>query len=82
MLSALGLSNPEGTTLFGPHSLLLDYGACGWVIIHVVFFLILAHHRLGLMIHLYTAVLMMTDIIFIYMFYYPFVAMVMCVERE
>ena len=72
------LKNPHNDWL----KILFDYGVCGWVVMHAVFFMILARHRLGLMIYLYTAMLMMTDNIFIYMFYYPFVAMAMCVERE
>ena len=69
-----------------PHNdwlkILFDYGVIGFLVIHAVFFLIFARHRLGLMIYLYNTVLMMTDNVFIYMYHYPFIALMMCAERE
>jgi hypothetical protein len=68
--------------LINPHNdwlkILFDYGVAGFVAIHLVLFLILARHRLGLMIYVYSATLMMTDNIFIYMFYQLFVSVSMC----
>ena len=69
-----------------PHNdwlkILFDYGLLGTFVMHLIFFMILTRHRLGLMIYIYTATLMVTDNIFIYMFYYPFIAMIMCVESR
>ena len=73
-------------TLWNPHNdwlkILFDYGLAGFAAIHAVLFLNLARHRLGLMIYLYSATLMMTDNVFIYMFYHPFVAIMMCTARH
>lgn len=69
-----------------PHNdwlkVLFDYGILGFVCVHAVLLLNFVRHRLGIMLYVYTATLMMTDNIFIYMFYFPFVAMMMCVERQ
>jgi hypothetical protein len=68
--------------LINPHNdwlkILFDYGLIGFVGLHVVLLLTLARHRLGLMIYIYGATLMLTDNVFIYMFYHLFVAMIMC----
>ncbi|GAA0606128.1 hypothetical protein GCM10009416_49270 [Craurococcus roseus] len=74
----------EGSEV-NPHNdwlkILFDYGMAGFVAMHVVLFLNLARHRLGLMLYLYTASAMVTDNVLIYMFYHPFIALVMCAER-
>jgi hypothetical protein len=76
----------SGDFELNPHNdwlkVLFDYGILGFVGVHAVLVLNLVRHRLGIMMYIYTATLMMTDNIFIYMFYFPFVAMVMCVQRQ
>jgi O-antigen ligase len=75
----------EVTANLNPHNdwlkVMFDYGILGLCVVHMMFFLILARHRLGIMMYLYTATLMMTDNVFIYLYYYPFIAMAMCTER-
>jgi hypothetical protein len=74
------------TILQNPHNdwlkILFDYGAIGFVAIHSILFANLARHRLGLMIYIYTATLMVTDNVFIYMFYHAYVALIMCTARK
>jgi hypothetical protein len=76
----------DNFSLANPHNdwlkLLFDYGVVGFAAMHAVLFLNLARDRLGLMLYVYTATLMMTDNIFIYMFYYPFVVMIMRIVRR
>lgn len=71
------LSNPHNDWL----KILYDYGYLGFAAIHVVMFLTLARHRLGLMIYLYSATVMITDNVFIYLFYQTFIALVMYAAR-
>jgi hypothetical protein len=72
--------------LINPHNdwlkIVFDYGFVGFVGLHAVLLLTLARHRLGLMIYLYSATLMLTDNVFIYMFYHLFVAMIMCASAQ
>ena len=77
-ISEVFQSNPHNDWL----KILFDYGVIGFLVIHAVFFLIFARHRVGLMIYLYNTVLMMPDNVFIYMYHYPFIALIMCAERE
>lgn len=62
--------------------ILFDYGLVGFVVIHAVLFLNLARNRFGLMAYLYDATLMMTDNVFIYMFYWAFLFMMMRAARQ
>jgi hypothetical protein len=72
--------------LINPHNdwlkIVFDYGFIGLVGLHAVLLLTLARHRLGLMIYLYSATLMLTDNVFIYMFYHLFIAMIMCASVQ
>ena len=76
----------EDYAMLNPHNdwlkIMFDYGIFGSAVVHAVLFLNLTRHRLGLMIYIYTAVLMITDNVFIYMFYYPFVVLIMSTQRE
>lgn len=69
-----------------PHNdwlkVLVDYGVIGTILVHRIFFLMFVRHPLGLMIYLYTAVLMVTDNVFIYLYYHAFIALMMCTKRE
>ena len=75
----------EFAPLQNPHNdwlkVLYDYGIIGFFGIHYILFRTLGEHRLGLMLYVYSATLMMTDNIFIYMFYHPFVMLMMCAAR-
>jgi O-antigen ligase len=71
------LGNPHNDWL----KILFDYGIFGFFCLHAIWFLTLTRHRLGIMIYLYSATLMMTDNVFIYMFHQVFVAMMMCTGR-
>jgi hypothetical protein len=71
------LGNPHNDWL----KILFDYGTFGFLSLHAILFLTLTRHRLGIMIYLYSATLMMTDNVFIYMFHQVFVAMMMCTGR-
>jgi O-Antigen ligase len=72
--------------LINPHNdwlkILFDYGLIGFVGMHIVLLMTFGRHRLGLMVYLYSATLMLTDNIFIYMFYHLFLAMIMCASRR
>jgi hypothetical protein len=71
-------SNPHNDWL----KILFDYGAFGFVVLHAVIFRVLCEHRLGVMLYLYGAVLMLTDNVFIYMFYHPFVLLMVSAARR
>ena len=72
--------------LVNPHNdwlkILFDYGVVGFIAMHVVLYRILAEHRLSLMLYIYGAVVMMTDNILIYMFYHPFVLLMLSAARR
>ena len=72
-------------TANNPHNdwlkILFDYGIVGFVAMHVVLVRLLCEHRLGILLYLYGAVVMMTDNIFIYMFYHPFVLLLISAAR-
>lgn len=60
-----------------PHNdwlkILFDYGLVGFVVMHGVLYLIFSSSRWGRIFYVYTAILMITDNVLIYMFYYAFV---------
>jgi hypothetical protein len=62
--------------------ILYDYGVIGLVVMHIVLFHTLTGHRLGVMLYLYGATVMMTDNILIYMFYHPFVMLMIATSRR
>lgn len=72
-------------TANNPHNdwlkILFDYGIVGFIAIHGILLRNLTENRLGILLYLYSAVVMMTDNIFIYMFYQPFVLLLICVAR-
>ena len=77
-LARVEASNPHNDWL----KIFFDYGAFGFIIMHAVLFRVLCEHRLGVMLYIYGAVLMMTDNVFIYMFYHPFVLLMVAAARE
>ena len=76
--SDAGLQNPHNDWL----KVLYDYGIIGFIVVHMVLYRTLTEHRLGLMLYVYGATLMMTDNIFIYMFYHPFVMLMLSAARR
>lgn len=72
--------------LVNPHNdwlkILYDYGVLGFIALHAIIYWTYREHRLALMLYLYTAIVMMTDNIFIYMFYHPFMMMMMSAARR
>ncbi|TDH57866.1 O-antigen ligase domain-containing protein [Dankookia rubra] len=68
-----------------PHNdwlkIIIDYGVIGFVVFHLVFLIITRVSRLGIMIYLYNATLMVTDNVLIYMIYHPFLVLIACVAR-
>ena len=72
------LNNPHNDWL----KILYDYGVLGFLVIHLILFRTLCEHRLGRMLYIYGAFIMMTDNIFIYMFYHPFVLLMICAARR
>lgn len=83
---ALLTEKTASATSNNPHNdwlkIFYDYGVLGLVVIHVVLFRTLLEHRVGLMLYIYGAALMMTDNIFIYMFYHPFVLLLVAAARH
>ncbi len=63
-----------------PHNdwlkLLFDYGALGFIGGHVILYVTLARNSLGVMVYVYTAILMMTTNPIVYMFYFVFAFLV------
>ena len=85
-----GAADAAVTEIFAPlmntHNdwlkLFYDYGIVGFVIVHVVMFRTLTENRLGTLLYIYGATLMVTDNIFIYMFYHPFVMLMLSAARR
>lgn len=75
------LIDRKGHIATNPHNdwlkLFFDYGIVGFAGAHVVLFILHARNTLGLMIYIYSAVLMMTDNTLIYTFYFVFVFLMM-----
>ena len=61
--------------------ILYDYGLLGFLVIHAVLYIYQTESRTGVALYLYSAIVMMTDNIFIYMFYHPFVFLMICTAR-
>lgn len=81
--AVVAATNPD---LNNPHNdwlkILYDYGVVGFVVLHTVLYRNLTENRLGVMLYIYGAAVMMTDNIFIYMFYHPFVLLMLCTARR
>ena len=75
--AAVGVDNPHNDWL----KILFDYGIFGFLVIHAILCRLLCEHRLGIMLYIYTATLMVTDNIFIYMFYHPFLLLLVSAAR-
>ena len=72
------LNNPHNDWL----KIAYDYGAIGFLVVHAILYRVFNEHRLGLMLYIYTAIVMMTDNIFIYLFYHPFVVLMISAGRR
>jgi O-Antigen ligase len=76
--SISAINNPHNDWL----KILFDYGGIGFLAFHAILYRIFFEHRLGLMLYIYSAVVMMTDNILIYMFYHPFVLLMLSAARR
>lgn len=76
----------SGSLLTHPHNdwlkLLFDYGIVGFIGAHVIFFIIHARNSFGTMVYVYTAILMMTDNVLIYIFYFVFVFLLLRIDLQ
>ena len=74
------------SSITNPHNdwlkILYDYGAVGFFAFHAILYRTFFEHRFGLLLYLYSAVVMMTDNILIYMFYHPFVLLMLSAARQ
>jgi hypothetical protein len=69
-----------------PHNdwlkILFDYGYVGFVGFHFILFLLFGKKPLGIQFYVYTAVLMMSDNVLIYLYYWVFVSQILNIESE
>ncbi len=74
------LVNSNDDSFDNPHNdwlkLFFDYGIIGFISAHAILFILFSRNSLGLMIYIYTAILMMTDNVLIYIFYFVYIFLI------